>query len=93
MADFIPKEGAGSLFRNTRKDKESQPDWRGDGMYKGEVLEFAAWENKTREGKTYFKLAIQPKRERPQADAGAAYRVGKDGGAKPGMDDFDDAPF
>lgn len=91
MADYMPKEGTGSIFKNGYKDKESQPDWRGDALYKGELLEIAAWENKTQSGKPYFKLNIQPKRERPQADSGAAYRAQKDGGPKPDLDG--DIPF
>lgn len=64
MGEYVPKDGTGSLFRNERKDKESQPDFRGDGIYKGEPLEVALWLNKTREGKSYFKMSIKPKQAR-----------------------------
>lgn len=95
MGDFIPKDGSGSLFRNGYKEKDSQPDWRGDLMFKGELLEVAAWQNKTREGKTYLKLSVQPKQERAQRDSGAAYRAARDGDRTPADDfeDFGDPPF
>ena len=96
MAEYVPKDGAGSLFRNERKDKESQPDWRGDLMLNGVLLEVAAWQNKTREGKSYFKLAVQPKQAREPKPAhepvwGADRKA--PGAASEGADFDDDIPW
>lgn len=91
MAEYTQKEGAGTLFKNRYKEKDSQPDERGDAMIGGILYEVAAWIKTDRNGNQFRSLNIQPKRERPQADSGAAYRAGKDGGAKPDLDD--DIPF
>lgn len=91
MGEYTPREGSGSLFKNTRKEKDNHPDERGDAMIGGTLYEVAAWLKKDRNGNTFRSLSIQPKqeRERPQRDTGAAYRAARDGDRKP-ADDFDD---
>ncbi len=96
MSEYQHREGSGSLFRNGYKEKDSQPDFRGDFMLNGEMFEIAAWQKKTGQGKSYLSLSVKPKqeRERPQRDTGAAYRAAKGGDRKP-ADDFEDSdlPF
>jgi uncharacterized protein (DUF736 family) len=58
------REGAGSLFKNNDKQKESQPDYRGDAMVSGTVMEIAAWIKEGKNGGKFMSLSIKPKEER-----------------------------
>lgn len=55
---FQHKEGQGSLFKNDRKEKANQPDWKGTGLYKGEVVEISAWIKENAKGK-FLSLSFQ----------------------------------
>lgn len=81
MADYPVKPNTGALFGNTKKDKPTQPDWRGElhidpslakecidpktGFIKVSV---SAW-NKQWDGGHYFSLAVA-KPYVPQQSAG-----------------------
>ena len=60
MSDFQQRENTGALFRNTRKDKPSQPDYRGDLNVGGEAYELAAWLKEGKNGK-FLSLSVKPK--------------------------------
>ena len=57
---YAPKEGSGALFKNTRKDKDTHPDYRGDAMINGQHMEIAAWIKEGKNGK-FMSLAFKPK--------------------------------
>lgn len=86
MADYVPKNGSGSLFPNRKKEKDSHPDERGDAMIGGVLHEVAAWVKKDRNGNTFRSLSIKPKqaREPTQEPAWGADRK------PPVAEDFDD---
>lgn len=65
MSDFTPREGSGSLFRNNKRDKETQPNARGDAMIGGVLYEISAWTKKDRNGNPWQSLAFKPKEARP----------------------------
>ena len=65
MSDFQQRENTGALFRNTRKDKPSQPDYRGDLNVGGEAYELAAWLKEGKNGK-FMSLSVKPKEAPPQ---------------------------
>lgn len=82
---YQAKPGTFTLFKNERKEKDSHPDYRGDGAdHDGNPIEVAAWLKKTSGGKTFISCTFKPKeaREKPAA-------------AKPAAADFDDSdlPF
>ena len=55
------REGSGSLFKNHKKEEGSkQPDYRGDAMVNGEVMEVSAWVKEGNNGK-FFSLSIKAK--------------------------------
>ena len=76
------------LFPNSKKTEgDNQPNYRGEGMYKGVAFEVGVWKNVSKGGKTYLKGQLQ-----------APYVPGADGGA--GGSDYpardtvsDDVPF
>lgn len=85
------REGSGSLFTNHKKEEgSSQPDYRGDAMVGGVLVEIAGWKKQGNNG-TFLSLNIKPKQDRPEQKAPEPQR------AKPskGVDQFDDSeiPF
>jgi hypothetical protein len=70
---FEVRDNSGSLFRNERKDKDSHPDYTGNGMIDGKGYWFSAWIKKDRNGKSFMSLSFKPKedqhqREQPRKD-------------------------
>ena len=51
----------GALFKNDRKEKETQPDYRGDINVNGSEMWISAWLKTSKDGKTYMSLSVQPK--------------------------------
>jgi len=65
MSDYTPKPGTFTLFKNEYKEKETQPDYKGDGAdIDGNPLEIAGWDKKTRKGKEFISLKIQEPRDK-----------------------------
>jgi uncharacterized protein (DUF736 family) len=58
------KEGSGALFKNGKKEKDSHPDYRGDAMVNGTLMEIAAWIKEGKNGGKFMSLSIKPKEER-----------------------------
>jgi hypothetical protein len=93
---YTPKPGSFSLFKNDRKEKDTHPDYRGDGaLLDGTPAWISAW-LKEANGKKFFSISIKPK-----DDQGADFRGGSAGPvAGSGRDDpaggdpfSDDIPF
>jgi hypothetical protein len=62
------REGSGSLFKNLKKEEgSSQPDYRGNAMVNGTVMEIAAWIKEGKNGGKFMSLSIKPKEEREAA--------------------------
>lgn len=64
-----PREGNGSLFLNGKRDKESQPNYRGDILLNGVLYELSGWIKKTAKGDNFLSLAGKVKEERVQKPA------------------------
>ena len=56
-AKYVPKELKGRITKNLYKKKDTEPDWKGNLMYKGEIINFGAWLNTGPYGE-YFSLQI-----------------------------------
>lgn len=54
---FIPKEGSGSLFKNTRKTEQTHPDYTGSIMTNGKEHWLSAWVKEGKNGK-FFSVSI-----------------------------------
>jgi uncharacterized protein (DUF736 family) len=52
--------GAGALFKNDRKEKPSQPDYRGDITILGEKYRLAGWVKETKKGGKYLSIVARP---------------------------------
>jgi hypothetical protein len=63
---FKHKENNGSLFKNEKKEKETQPDYTGQANVNGTLYNVSSWINESKGGKRYFKLIFsipKPKEE------------------------------
>jgi hypothetical protein len=60
------KEGSGALFKNAKKEKDSHPDYRGDAMVNGTLMEIAAWIKEGKNGGKFMSLSIKPKPDRDE---------------------------
>jgi uncharacterized protein (DUF736 family) len=63
---FELREGQGSLFRNDKKTSEKAPDYRGDALVNGVLMEVAGWKKEGSKG-TFLSLAIKPKEARQES--------------------------
>ena len=72
------------LFPNGKKTEgDNQPNYRGEGMYKGVAFEVGVWKNVSKAGKTYMNGQLQ-----------APYDGGGTSGDYPSRDSVsDDVPF
>jgi len=61
MSDFKHKPDSGSLFRNDKKEKDSHPDYKGDGLINGKEVWISAWLNETKSGQKYFGMKFKEK--------------------------------
>lgn len=59
------REGQGSLFRNEKREKESQPNARGEALIGGVVYEIGAWTKEGKKGK-FQSLSFKPKQARDE---------------------------
>lgn len=80
------KPNTGSLFRNTKKETDSHPDYNGNGVIDGTEYWFSAWINEAKDGSKYMSLKFKPK-DAPRQTASQAYA-----GAEQFNDDSD-VPF
>jgi len=56
---YEKRPGQGSMFLNTRKTKDTQPDWKGDVLtLDGQLIELAGW---NKESKGYKFISISAK--------------------------------
>ena len=59
---FEQREGSGALFQNYKKEKGSkQPDYRGDAMFEGKMVEISGWTKPTSKGGEFISLMIKEK--------------------------------
>lgn len=87
----------GVLFKNTEKEKETQPDYRGDAQIDGVSYFMDAWINTAESGRKYMSVKFKAKEKQPTRQAAPAQRAPA---SKPtaktgtGFDDMDsDCPF
>lgn len=59
MAEYEMKDNTFTLFRNKDKEKDTQPDYQGDIMWKGEKLRLSAWLQEAKSGNKYIKGQVQ----------------------------------
>lgn len=62
--DFKHKDGYGSIFKNSYKEKDNQPDYKGNGTtLSGKDVEIAAWVKTAKDGQKYLSLKWEEKQQ------------------------------
>lgn len=64
MSDRPASAGTGSLRRNEKKSRPSQPDHIGSATVAGVKYYLSAWINEGDDGRKYFKLSFTPAEDR-----------------------------
>ena len=82
------KDNSGALFANFKKEKETQPDFKGDVMIDGIKKTIAAWKKTTIGGAEYLSLSFGEFKEQEQTE----HQESKANGYQPQQLD-DDIPF
>lgn len=80
---YEQKDGQGSLFKNTEKETEQHPDYKGSITIAGVPHWLSAWIKTSAKGGKYMSLSAQPKKAAPVKSAPT----------KPAVDEFDDIAF
>jgi len=63
---YVPKPGSFTLFKNTKKEADNHPDYRGDGMdMNGEPVWVSAWIREGAKGK-FMSCSMQHKNKKDQ---------------------------
>jgi uncharacterized protein (DUF736 family) len=60
MSDKYDNTNSGALFRNDRKEKETQPDLRGKINVDGKDFYISAWSKQSEKAGKYMSLALTP---------------------------------
>ena len=66
MADFVPKDMTGTLFKNDRKNTDKHPDYTGTLVVNGQEFWLSAWLKDGKRGK-YMSLGLRAKDDAGQA--------------------------
>ena len=89
---FETREGQGALFQNDRKDKDGQPDYRGNVRIGGVLYRLSGWRRESNSGTRWLSLAVQPdQRDTQEAAPAARTQAAGQAGRQPDFDD--DIPF
>ena len=65
-------DNSGALFRNDRKEKDTQPDYTGECRIEGVEYRLSAWLNESKNGKKYMGLKLTAKDDMPGQQAPTA---------------------
>lgn len=67
---YEPKPDTGAMFPN-RKQNLRQPDWRGNAMINGRMVDIAAWVKTSSRGTEFLSLKFSEPREQAEAPRAA----------------------
>lgn len=66
MSGYYDNTNRGGLWKNDRKEKESQPDYTGNINVAGREFRLSAWIKTAKDGKKFMSLSVKPKEEKSE---------------------------
>ena len=93
---YETKDNSGAIFKNDRKESDTHADYKGEARIDGHDVWVNAWINKSKDGRSYMKLAFKRKdgtAERPQRSDVEVTKPQHDDKRKSFLDDPDQIPF
>lgn len=72
------KEMSGSMFVNTKKEKDTHPDRNGTALIGGVEYWVSGWIKETKSGDKWLSLAFKPKEEAPRKTQPAINKADQD---------------
>ena len=81
----MDKNNQGAFFVNDKRDKDTQPHYKGNATVEGQDFYISIWANNSKEGKKYWSIKFEPKAKAEQAAEKPK--------AAPVDDDSGDLPF
>jgi hypothetical protein len=66
---YETKELSGSVFTNTRKERDTHPDYTGEAKIEGKLYWVNCWQKTDKNGKPWFSFALKPKDFTPAKEA------------------------
>ena len=63
MSEYQQKDNSGALFKNDKKESDSQPDYKGSAMINGSDYWVSGWINVSSAGTKYMKFSYSPKEQ------------------------------
>ena len=88
MTQQYDNTNRGALFRNNRKERDSQPDHTGSINVDGKEYYLNAWIKTSQSGNKFFSLSVKPKDENQAGKSNPSQSAGIKNNAEP-----DDIPF
>jgi len=77
MSDFKHKNMTGSLFENSYKERDNQPDMTGKLVIDDKTYQVAGWKNQTKNGGEYIKISVSDDEPQRRQDSQSYQSVGK----------------
>lgn len=91
---YEQRPNSGQLFKNNKRDKETQPNARGEAMIGGVLYEISAWTKRDKNGNPWQSLSFKPKEERAEPAWGSDLPRGKPSAPAGDFDDdLSEIPF
>ena len=60
MSNFEHKDNTGILFKNEKKTVDNQPDYTGNCMVNGKMMDMSAWLKTGKSGKKFMSFSFKP---------------------------------
>jgi len=79
------RDNSGALFKNTKKEKETHPDYNGSVLINGVDYWIAAWLKESKSGTKFMSLSFKPKEGEPMKVTKVNKNID--------LDDSDEIPF